>query len=277
MCRLLGYCARRPTSLTGLIGEQELREFTALSCLHSDGWGMAWAGDGGDGGPIEVRKSPRQASEDPAYDELARQPLGRIGMVHLRYATPGLPVELENTHPFVVDGVALGHNGAIFPQDRLPELLPAVWEKRMTGSTDSERYLLHILSRLEAGSDMVTAIGETAGMITARFTVSSLNAVLQTEDALYAVSCHDRSQIPEERMRARGFAGSAVELAEHFDLKYRRTADSVVVASSGWPQDPRDGWTAVPNGHVLAVDGDTLKTSIHPLPVQDTVQQALPH
>lgn len=272
MCRLLGYCARRPASLAGLIGDQGLREFTALSCFHSDGWGMAWT----DGGPIGLHRSPLQASEDPVYGELAQRPLGRLGMVHLRHATPGLPVDIENTHPFVLGDVAMAHNGAIHPQDRLPELLPAAWEERMTGTTDSERYFLHILSRLQAGADMVTAIGETAAAITARFTVSSLNAVLQTGDALYAVSCHDRSQIPEARMRARGFTGSAVELAEHFDLKYRQTAGAVVVASSGWSQDSRDGWTAVPNGHVLVVDGDTLQTRIEPLPVPVSPRKALP-
>lgn len=273
MCRLLGYCARRPTSLAGLIGEHALREFTALSSFHSDGWGMAWAG----GAPIGVRKSPLQASEDPRYEKLAWQPLGRLGMVHLRQATPGLPVELENTHPFLVDDVAMAHNGAIHPQDRLPELLPAAWEERMTGNTDSERYFLHILSRLQAGADMVTAIGETAVTITARFDASSLNALLLTEDALYAVSCHDRSKIPEARMRARGFTGSAEELARHFDLKYRQTADAVVVTSSGWSQDPRDGWAAVPNGHVLVVEGDTLRTRIEPLPVPASPQTALPY
>lgn len=273
MCRLLGYCARRPTSLAGLIGTRGLREFTALSSFHSDGWGMAWAG-GRPGGPISVHKSPRQASEDPGYGELAQRPLGRLGMVHLRHATPGLPIELANTHPFLADGVALAHNGAIHPQDRLPELLPAGWEERMTGTTDSERFFLHVLSCVQAGADMVTAIGETATAITARFDASSLNAVLLTETALYAVSYHDRSKIPEARMRARGFTGSAVELAEHFDLKYRPTAGAVVVASSGWTQDPRDGWAAVPNGHVLVVEGDTLRTRIEPLPVPASPRQA---
>jgi len=273
MCRLLGYCAHRPTSLAGLIGEPGLREFTALSCFHSDGWGMAWT----DGGPIGVHKSPLQASEDRDWEKLAWQPLGRLGMVHLRQATPGLPVEVENTHPFLVDDVAMAHNGAIHPQDRLPELLPAAWEERMTGTTDSERYFLHVLSRLQADRDMVTAIGETAVTINARFDASSLNALLLTEDALYAVSCHDRSKIPEGRMRARGFTGSAEELGQHFDLKYRQIADAVVVASSGWSQDSRDGWAPVPNGHVLVVERDTLRARIEPLPVPASPQQDLPH
>jgi predicted glutamine amidotransferase len=42
MCRLLGYCARGAVPLTRLLGDEEFRDFTALSALHSDGWGMAW-------------------------------------------------------------------------------------------------------------------------------------------------------------------------------------------------------------------------------------------
>jgi predicted glutamine amidotransferase len=263
MCRLLGYCARRPASLAEIIGETGLRDFTALSALHRDGWGMAWA----DGGRIRVRKSPLRASEDPGYDELARQRLARLGIVHLRWATPGLAVGPENSHPFCRTEVALAHNGAIHPQDRLPELLPPAWERLMTGRTDSERYFLHILFRLQAHGDMAIALGESVTSITARFTINSLNAVLLTPTALYAVSCHDRSMIPEARLRERGYPGSAEEIARHLDLAYRQTADGVVIASSDWPQDPQHGWTSLPNGHVLMVAGDTLRTKIEPLPV----------
>jgi predicted glutamine amidotransferase len=263
MCRLLGYCARNPASLAGIIGEEGLHEFTALSAFHGDGWGMAWV----DGGRIRARRSSLRASDDSSYDELARQRLARLGIVHLRWATPGLAVGPENSHPFCRGDVALAHNGAIHPQDRLSELLPPAWERLMTGRTDSERYFLHILFRLQASGDMVTALSETAASITARFTVNSLNAVLLTPTALYAVSCHDRSMIPEARLRKRGYPGSAEEFARHFDLAYRQTADAIVVASSDWPQDPRHGWTCLPNGHVLTVAGDTLRTKIEPLPV----------
>jgi predicted glutamine amidotransferase len=262
MCRLLGYCARNPASLAGIIGEEGLRDFTALSAFHGDGWGMAWV----DGERIRVRKSSLRASDDPGYDALARRRLSRRGIVHLRWATPGLAVAPGNSHPFCRNKVTMAHNGAIHPQDRLPELLPPDWERLMTGSTDSERYFLHILFRLQAHGDMVTTIRETAASIIARFTVNSLNAVLLTSAALYAVSCHDRSMIPEARLRQRGYPGSAEEFAQHFDLAYRQTADGVVVASSDWPQDARHGWTSLPNGHVLMVEGETLRTKIEPLP-----------
>jgi len=42
MCRLLGYCSRGSASAASLLTEQGLRDFTALSAFHSDGWGMAW-------------------------------------------------------------------------------------------------------------------------------------------------------------------------------------------------------------------------------------------
>jgi predicted glutamine amidotransferase len=270
MCRLLGYCARNPASLAGIIGEEGLRDFTALSAFHGDGWGMAWV----DAGRIGVRKSSLRASADPSYDALARRRLARSGIVHLRWATPGLTVGPGNSHPFCRDDVAMAHNGAIHPQDRLPELLPPEWEGLVDGSTDSERYLLHILSRLRAEGDMVRAIGETTASITARFTVNSLNAVLLTPAALYAVSCHDRSMIPAGRLRDRGYPGSAEDIARHFDLAYRQTADAVVVASSDWPQDPRQGWTSLPNGHVLTVAGDTLQTKIEPLPAPSATGKA---
>jgi predicted glutamine amidotransferase len=263
VCRLLGYCAARPASLAEIVGEEGLRDFTALSAFHRDGWGMAWADDGG----MQVHKSALRASDDPAYHELARRPLGQRGIVHLRWATPGLSVRTENSHPFYINGVAMAHNGAIHPQDRLPELLPPDWERLVTGGTDSERYLLHILFRLQASGDIVTAIGETVASITARFTLNSLNAVLLTPEALYAVSYHDRTMIPEARLRSRGYPGSAEEISRHFDLAYRQNTQAVVVASSDWPQDPRDGWTTLPNGHVLVISGDTLRTRIEPLPV----------
>jgi predicted glutamine amidotransferase len=263
MCRLLGYCARNPTPLAEILGEQGLRDFTALSAFHRDGWGMAWV----DGRRICVRKSALRASDDPSYDELAQRRLARLGIVHLRWATPGLAIGPENSHPFCRNDVAMAHNGAIHPQDRLPELLPPAWERLLTGGTDSERYFLHILSRLQATGDMVTAIAETAAGIIARYAVNSLNAVLLTPAALYAVSCHDRSMIPGGRLRERGYPGSAEEFSRHFDVGYRQTAGAVVVASSDWPQDPRHGWTALPNGHILMVASDTLRIKIEPLPV----------
>src|ERR1700733_3317176 len=256
MCRILGYCARDHVSVTELIGGPGLTAFTALSAWHRDGWGMA--AQNGDG--LRVSKSQRQASDDPGYLRLAGEPLGDTGLVHLRWATPGLAVEDRNAHPLVYGEFALAHNGAIHPQDRLPELLPPDWEQRLTSGTDSERYFLHIMSGLDSsGGDVIKAVAETVRHIRDGYTPNSLNAIMVGPDALYAIAWHDPDRIPLESIRAR----NSPEVPElYFDLAYRQTADAVVVASTGWPQD---GWTSLPNGSVLVVDRATLAARVEPL------------
>jgi predicted glutamine amidotransferase len=247
MCRLLGYCARREASVEDLIGADGLREFTGLCALHGDGWGMAWY----EGAEPVIRKSPIRADSEPEYDKLTREPLGDLGLVHLRWATPGLGINEQNSHPFRYGGYAFAHNGAIHPQDRLPEMLPTQWEGRLGGTTDSERYFLLVLSRLAShGGDMVSAIADAVADIDARFEPNSLNAILLSPDKLYAVSWYHRDRVPEAKLRARGYDREE-DIASYFDLAYRVTDSAVLVASSGWPQP---GWTPLENRHVLVTD-----------------------
>jgi predicted glutamine amidotransferase len=256
MCRLLGYCSLRGAPVASLLTEEGLLGFTALSAFHSDGWGMAWYNTDGP----HVEKSARRAEDEPDYGRLTHRPLGDIGLVHLRWATPGLGIGYHNSHPFRYGPYTLAHNGAIHPQDRLGEMLPAEWERRLTGTTDSERYLLHIMWRLERrGGDVVAAIADTVASIGDRYAVNSLNAILLSPDKMYAISWHDPARIPETELRQRGMAGTPEEIAGYFHLAYRMTADAVVVASSGWPQP---GWSVLPNPSVLAVDPATLEMSV---------------
>ncbi|HEY2286553.1 MAG TPA: class II glutamine amidotransferase [Streptosporangiaceae bacterium] len=263
MCRLLGYCAKAPVSLAGLLGEDGLADFTALSALHGDGWGMGWyAGDGELAEPA-LAKSVGRAVAEPAYQDLARRPLGPLGLVHLRWATPGLAVQDGNSHPFRYGEYVMAHNGAIHPQDRLGELLPPAWERQVAGTTDSERYFLHLMGRLaERDGDVIAAIGDTTADIAARFAPNSLNAILLAPGMLYAISWHEPARIPREQLRLRG-VDSAVDIEAYFDLSYTETAGAVVVASSGWPAP---GWTPLPRGHVLAVDQATGVASVIPIP-----------
>jgi predicted glutamine amidotransferase len=256
MCRLLGYCSLRSAPVASLLTEEGLLGFTALSAFHSDGWGMAWYNTDGP----HVRKSTRRAQDEPDYGRLIHRALGDMGLVHLRWATPGLGTGYDNSHPFRYGPYTLAHNGAIHPQDRLGEMLPAEWERRLTGTTDSERYLLHIMWRLERrGGDVVAAIADTVASIGDRYAVNSLNAILLSPDKMYAISWHDPARIPETELRQRGMAGTPEEIAGYFHLAYRMTTDAVVAASSGWPQP---GWSVLPNPSVLAVDPATLEMSV---------------
>jgi predicted glutamine amidotransferase len=220
---------------------------------------MAWY----DGDGPRVRKSANRAAEEPDYARLARRALGDLGLVHLRLATPGLGIGHHNSHPFRYGPYALAHNGAIRPQDRLGEMLPAEWERRLDGTTDSERYLLHVMWRLEARrGDVVAAIADTVASIAERYTVNSLNAVLLSPAKMYVISWHDPARIPADELRRRGVDAAPEEIAGYFHIAYRATGDAVVAASSGWPQP---GWTVLPNKSVLTVDRVTLKTSVFSL------------
>ena len=262
MCRLFAYCSDRDASLEDLIGADGLREFTGLCALHGDGWGMAWY----EGAEQVIRKSPIRADSEPEYDKLAREPLSDLGLVHLRWATPGLGVTEQNSHPFRYGPYAFAHNGAIHPQDRLPEMLPPQWERQLAGTTDSERYFLLIMSRLasrggDAGvGDMVAAIADAAADIDSRFEPNSLNAILLSPDKLYAISWYHRDRVPEAKLRSRGY--DEPEIASYFDLAYHATDSAVVVASSNWPQP---GWTPLENRHVLVTERRTLKTEVLPI------------
>jgi predicted glutamine amidotransferase len=265
MCRLLGYCAKAPVSLADLLGTGGLADFTALSALHGDGWGMAWYDGEGDLAEPAVAKSVARAAAEPAYHELSRQPLGPLGLLHLRWATPGLAVQDCNSHPFRYGRYVLAHNGAIHPQDRLGEMLPPAWERQLAGTTDSERYFLHLMWRLaERDGDVIAAIADTTADIAGRFAPNSLNAILLAPGKLYAISWNDPARIPRQLLRVRGVDRPA-DIEAYFDLSYTETAGAVVVASSGWPMP---GWTPLPRQHVLAVDQATQVASVIPIPAR---------
>lgn len=263
MCRLLGYCAREPSAVAELIGEEGLGALIGLSELHADGWGMAWYESSGISPTEPVVQRSALRADEPEFSKLARQPLSDLGLLHLRWATPGLAVNDLNTHPFRYGDIAFAHNGAVHPQERLGEILPPEWEAQVAGTTESERYLLLIMSYLQAnGGDMVPAIAEAAGRIERQFAPNSLNAILLTPRYLYAVAWHDRDKVPAARLRERGYRDRPDEIASYFDLSYLTGGDAVVVASTGWAQD---GWKPLPNRHVLVVERSTLITKVIPL------------
>ena len=121
MCRLLGWATRTPVTLHGLLGDEDLLDFTELSAKHGDGWGVARSTARG----VSVRKRPESARTSPRFDRWSRTRRTDLGLVHLRRATLGLSVGLANTHPFTDGRVAFAHNGSISPPAALDALVPA--------------------------------------------------------------------------------------------------------------------------------------------------------
>ena len=258
MCRLLGWVARPGITLRGALGDANYPTFTELARIHADGWGLAYAADG----EVAVRKSPDAASADPEFAALSSYAVTEAAIAHLRWATPGLPVEQRNTHPFRHGTSAFAHNGGIYPLDRLPELLAPPWRSRLQGTTDSEHYYLALMAEVEDGGvDLPSAINRVTSHLAADYAPSSLNAMLLTPEALYVISCHDptmRPELPVPRPSGSGRLGPVQESDEtYFDLRYRRSNGAVVVASSGFPQPSDAGWQGLPNNSVLVVDRTT--------------------
>jgi predicted glutamine amidotransferase len=246
MCRLLGWAARSPVPLAGLLDPRELRQFTALSRKHRDGWGAAWHTGSG----IGVRKNPDAAHGSRDFGAWATHVPADLGMVHLRWATLGLGVHRGNTHPFAAEGIAFAHNGSIRPPSSLDELVSPALRRGMEGETDSERYFRAVLSRA-AGPDgrvdparIEPALLQTVDAIAATKDFTSLNCLLITPERLYAVC------------RFRGT--HAGEGPDYFHLRYRLGEDVVVVSSTGWGE----GWRPLADGELLTVDRQTLALSV---------------
>jgi predicted glutamine amidotransferase len=156
-----------------------------------------------------------------------------------------------NTHPFVAGSVAFAHNGYLSPLSVLDELVTEVGGRPSEGDTDSERYFSLVLAALR-DTGPVQALHQAATQIADAAEVVSLNCLLLTHDALYASARYDEKVIAAEH-------GDL----DPYELKYRVSADSVTVASSGWAQPAP--WTPLVNGQILEIRRRDLRTSVHSL------------
>ena len=257
MCRLLGYVAHEPLSVIDLLGQVDFDAFSALTAVHGDGWGMAWQDP--ENRTLRSTTSAASALRDPSYARLTHERLGRAGMVHLRWATPGLPVSPENTHPFVRDGYAFAHNGHISPIDRLEGLLQPAALAMLGGSTDSERYFHFVLQCIaERGGDE-DGLRWALDVLAREFPEASLNALMLTPTHMFGVHINSRASTPIGGLR-KLFASDHEfphrHAEEYFAMDYRLTSDAVHVISSGI--DP-EGWTPIPENTAASVDLSTLE------------------
>ncbi|WP_180357570.1 class II glutamine amidotransferase [Streptomyces sp. NP160] len=275
MCRLLGFAAPSPRSLAAALGSTQVAAFRAMARLHDDGWGAAWLeGGGADDDAVHTRRSPRSGYGDPALEQLTDGLQARAGLLHLRLASSGMPVQPENTHPFVgrVTGrgdVALAHNGAVKPAARLEELLAPASRAALAGSTDSERYAALVRERAAAaGGDLARGAAAAAAELAPLFPASSLNAVLLSARELVVVHVSAGARIPHEDFDASGIAEEELPVGHrtgYYQLWRRRSEDgAVVVSSSGLRVD---GWEPLPADVVLRVDLRTLEEQRLPVPV----------
>jgi len=275
MCRLLGWVRDRETSVEEVLGLDGLAGFTSLTAGHADGWGMAWRGDDGE---ICTTTSPERADVDAAYDAHVRQPLGRAGLLHLRWATGGLPVAPRNTHPFFEGDHAFAHNGHVSPIADLEDLLTPECRERLVGDTDSERYFRFVLQCVDETGDLEDGVRHALAVLVERFPSSSLNALMLTPTHLVAIHVNSRADSPVEGLRALFDDADDVpprHLTEYFAMDYRVDEQGIAVISSGLDEE---GWTPVEGDTAVMIDLDTRAvTRIDPvLAMKEEVQDEAP-
>lgn len=269
MCRLLGVITREPTPLLEAVPD-ELPLFTALSEKHKDGWGAAWysgaPGRAGTEDPsaledvradaasgLHVRRGIDTARASNAYGETIAEADGEIIIVHLRRASEGLALALENTHPFTEGPVAFAHNGQFDMPAGLREKVLALGGRPVRGTTDSEIYfsLITVHARehgwagaiQRAAADLTRWIPELGGRYP-----EGLNCLLMTPDALITYAQSDPEQL------------QATSTWDTYDLCWRADAHRVLVSSTGYDQP---GFAVIEQGCAIEIARTSLEVREH--------------
>lgn len=255
MCRLLGVVSRERISLDRAIAH-ELEPFTELSEVHRDGWGVAWFEQDGPAqrSTPQILRQLDVARESTAYREALASAHGPMMLVHLRKASPGLPLQITNTHPFREGDVVFAHNGQFDLSGPLREEILSRGGRVPEGTTDSELYfsLVELHARTE---EPVVAVQRAAAEITAlclRYGTrvpEALNCLYMTPDLLVAYQQHDPAQAKPHHH------------PDNYTLRYRIDPERVIVASTGIPQPDH---LELEQGEALVVDRRTLSVMRHP-------------
>ena len=243
MCRLMGFVSRRKTTFPLMAGVG-FENFVALSAIHCDGWGVATIDHGEN--KAHLVRAAEMAQTSKEFDAAIANSSSDGGMLHLRWATKGLPVSENNAHPFIYQDFSFIHNGSINPPSSLEPFISQKYAGLIQGQTDSERYFYMALSKIEEYG-FVEGVKRTAELIIGSCDYSSINSMAMNESTFIVISEH----FPERRP---DFGGP-----DYYQLKYRIDADGVIVASTGWPQD---GWKDLPNHHMLVVDRESFEVQV---------------
>jgi predicted glutamine amidotransferase len=242
MCRLLAIYGKVRFWKEIVLEFQKLTESgntppVAVEPGHRDGWGMAGADDD-QTGMFEIARHDEAADFSPAFQDtlasLERQP--PIFLCHLRKASPGVPIAIDNVHPFFHSGWAFSHNGSIHD----PETLPRDQTFRLTSrGSDSEylfQFLLPFFSNQQAEQKCLEFVSEAISSLETRYT--ALNCILSNGRELFVI--RDYNQFPD-----------------YYTLYYYRLPQGMIICSEPLDSEDldRNDWQKIPNRSLLRING----------------------
>ena len=240
MCRLLAFTSLERKSFYDVVGA-ELDKFVALSAEHKDGWGLAHDG--------EILKDVNAAKDSDSLAQASVDTITDGALLHLRLASKGITINIDNNHPFTHGTTTFMHNGTIRPSDTAEQFINDKYKELITGTTDSERFFYALLSQVDEHG-LVDGVRAIVNKIRSIADYSALNIMVQTPDTLIAV-CEFNEENKSE------WSGP-----DHYELRFTKRGNDIVVASTGWGNGD---WNHLDNHQMLIVDRSTLEYSIQPL------------
>jgi len=240
MCRLLAFTSSERKSFYDVVGT-DFEKFVALSAEHKDGWGIGYEG--------EVVKDINSAKDSELLSEAGKNLQTSGALFHLRLASKGLTVDIDNNHPFIHGTTTFMHNGTIRPTEVAEQFISQKYRGLVTGGTDSERFFYALLSQIDE-LGLVEGIRNTVNLIRGIADYSALNIMVQTPETLVAV-CEFNVNNQSE------WSGP-----DHYELRFAQRDGDFLIASTGWGNSD---WEHLDNHQMLIVNRSTLEYSISPL------------
>lgn len=238
MCRLLAYASSEPSTFPAVVGSS-FQEFVDLSSIHCDGWGIAIDGS-------HIERETTTAKDSAALPTILDTNASTGALLHLRWASPGIPVDVANNHPFTFGGYSFIHNGSLHPYDALDAVLTGRFEDEIKSGSDSHRYFMLLMQNIEKVG-LIEGIKQSIADIRAVATYASLNAMLLNDDYLVVINEHDINNRP------------SIVGEDYYDLYYKNDGKSVVIGSSGWSQE---GWVFLPNHTLMIINRKDLSVNL---------------
>ena len=264
MCRLFGLTAgkSRVKATFWLLDAPD--SLQVQSHRNADGAGLGFFGPAGE--PV-LDKQPEPAFSDQEFIREARQAGSSSFVAHVRWATAGGRT-VRNTHPFVMDGRVMAHNGGFGELAQLEsELGP--YARLVLGDTDSERYFALITKETDAhGGDVGAGITAAASWIAERLPVSALNTIVAIPGELWALRYpgqHALHILQRPAGPGPGEPGLHVRSStSSVHVPALESTASVVIASE--QLDGESGWRMLAPGELVHIRPDLSVDSLITIP-----------
>ena len=232
----MGFATQNSSSFPEILGNN-LDNFLSLSLQHPDGWGYAHINRTGDTA-VKFREAIPALNSTHLQDQLRTNTDGAL--LHFRWASKGLDIKESNSHPFTYGDITFIHNGSFAPFDVLEPYIADKYKKLFEGETDSERYFYYLLTEIDKYG-FIDGIEKALAFIKANISHSSANMMIMNTKYFVTACRYNQDRIPL----------AFKDDVDYYELRYKKTANGVVVASSGWDQD---GWELIPNDSLLIFD-----------------------